>query len=77
MSLVIVGAWAAPAFAHAVLEGTDPGSGATVQRSPKDITLTFNEPVEASLGAIRVFDSHAPTGWTWGARPIRTARVAR
>ena len=33
----------APAFAHAVLEGTDPGSGATVQRSPQDITLTFSE----------------------------------
>jgi copper transport protein len=59
LAFVIVGAWAAPAFAHAVLEGTDPGSGATVQRAPKDVTLTFSEPVEASLGAIRVFDSRA------------------
>lgn len=59
LAFVIVGAWAAPAFAHAVLEGTDPGSGATVQRSPKDISLSFSEPVEASLGAIRVFDSRA------------------
>ncbi len=59
LAFVIVGAWAAPAFAHAVLQGTDPGSGATVQRSPKDITLTFNEPVEASLGAVRAFDSRA------------------
>ena len=42
-----------------MLEGTDPGSGATVQRSPKDITLTYSEPVEASLGAVRVFDSRA------------------
>ncbi|MGZ7015960.1 MAG: copper resistance CopC family protein, partial [Acidimicrobiia bacterium] len=57
LAFVVVGAWAAPAFAHAVLQGTDPGSGATVQRSPKNIVLTFNEPVEASLGAIRVFDS--------------------
>ena len=59
LAFVIVGAWAAPAFAHAVLQGTDPGSGATVQRAPKDVTLTFSEPVEASLGAIRVFDSRA------------------
>jgi copper transport protein len=59
LAFVIVAAWAAPAFAHAVLDGTDPGSGATVQRSPQAITLTFNEPVEASLGAVRVFDSRA------------------
>jgi copper transport protein len=59
LAFVIVGAWAAPAFAHAVIEGTDPGSGATVKQSPKDITLSFSEPVEASLGAIRVFDSRA------------------
>ncbi|MGZ6965401.1 MAG: copper resistance protein CopC [Acidimicrobiia bacterium] len=42
LAFVVVGAWAAPAFAHAVLQGTDPGSGATVQRSPKNIVLTFN-----------------------------------
>ncbi len=65
----IVGAWAAPAFAHAVLEGTEPGSGATVQQSPKNITLTFSEPVEASLGAIRVFDSRARPASTSGTRP--------
>ena len=59
LALLIVGAWAAPAFAHAVLEGTEPGSGATVQRSPEDITLTFSESVEASLGAVRVFNSRA------------------
>jgi copper transport protein len=59
LAFVVVGAWSAPAFAHAVLQGTDPGSGATVQRAPRDITLTFNEPVEASLGAIRVFNSRA------------------
>ena len=59
LAFVIVGVWAVPAFAHAVLEGTSPGSGATVRQSPKAITLTFDEPVEATLGAIRVFDSRA------------------
>ena len=60
LALIIVGAWGTPAFAHAVLQGTDPGSGATVKRSPAAITLTFNEPVEAAaLGGIRVFDSRA------------------
>jgi copper transport protein len=59
LAFVIVGVWAVPAFAHAVLEGTSPGSGATVRQSPKGITLTFGEPVEATLGAIRVFDSRA------------------
>jgi copper transport protein len=56
---VIVGVWAVPAFAHAVLEGTSPGAGTTLKRSPSQITLTFGEPVEASLGAIRVFNSRA------------------
>src|SRR6478609_9711078 len=59
LAFVIVGVWAVPAFAHAVLEGTGPGAGATVAHSPKAITLTFGEPVEATLGAIRVFDSRA------------------
>ncbi len=59
LAFVIVGVWAVPAFAHAVLEGTSPGAGATVAHSPKAITLTFGEPVEATLGAIRVFDSRA------------------
>jgi copper transport protein len=47
---------AAPAFAHAVLVGTDPVSGANLNRAPKTVTLQFGETVEASLGAIRVFD---------------------
>ena len=59
LAAVIVGVWAVPAFAHAVLEGTSPGAGTTLKRSPSHITLTFGEPVEASLGAIRVFNSRA------------------
>jgi copper transport protein len=59
LALLLVGVWGTPAFAHAVLQGTVPGAGATVQRSPNAVTLTFNEHVEASLGAIRAFDSRA------------------
>lgn len=58
--VLVVGAFvamdAAPAFAHAVLTGTDPASGTSLNRAPKTITLRFGETVEASLGAIRVFD---------------------
>jgi copper transport protein len=55
----VIGLSAAPAFAHAVLEGTEPGAGATVKQSPKQITLSYSESVEASLGAVRVYDSRA------------------
>ncbi len=55
----VIGLTAVPAFAHATLEGTDPGAGATVRRSPAQIRLSYSEPVEASLGAVRMFDSRA------------------
>src|SRR4029079_17300016 len=44
------------AFAHAELLTSDPQPGAVLDASPAHVTLTFNEPVESSLGAIRVFD---------------------
>jgi copper transport protein len=45
------------AFAHSVLLGTEPGNDVVVQESPQRVELRFNEPVEMSLGGIRVFDS--------------------
>jgi copper transport protein len=45
------------AFAHSVLLGTEPANDAVVQESPGRVELRFNEPVEMSLGGIRVFDS--------------------
>jgi copper transport protein len=59
LSLLILGLTAGPAFAHAELQGTDPGANAALTRSPKAITLDFNEPVEVKLGGVRVFDSRA------------------
>ena len=56
VALSLVGVGAAPAFAHAVLEGTDPGAGGQVEQSPRAITLQYSESVEASLGAVRLYD---------------------
>ncbi len=51
--------FAGTASAHAVLEGSTPNRGAVLEKSPPEVSFEFNEPVEASLGAIRVFDSEA------------------
>ncbi|MGZ8751588.1 MAG: copper resistance CopC/CopD family protein, partial [Acidimicrobiia bacterium] len=56
VALALVGVGAAPASAHAVLEGTDPGAGGQVAQPPRAITLQYTEAVEASLGAIRLYD---------------------
>jgi copper transport protein len=61
MALAVAAAAAAvlapSAFAHSVLLGTEPGNDVVVQESPGRVELRFNEPVEMSLGGIRVFDS--------------------
>jgi copper transport protein len=49
---------ATPAFAHAVLLQTLPGEGAVLTSPPKTVTLRYSEPVEASLGAVRIYDSN-------------------
>jgi copper transport protein len=48
---------AGSASAHAVLESSSPTRGAQVDAAPKHVDFTFNEPVEASLGAVRVFNT--------------------
>ncbi len=48
---------AAAASAHAVLESSTPARGAQLKAPPEQVDFTFNEPVEASLGAVRVFDT--------------------
>jgi copper transport protein len=47
---------ATPASAHATLLETDPAAGEVLEEAPRTVTLTFSEAVEASLGAVRVFD---------------------
>ena len=46
---------AAPAWAHATLESTDPPMNGVVPQSPSQLTLNFSENVEVSFGAIRVY----------------------
>lgn len=65
---VVVLAWAAPAAAHAQLDSSSPAAGAVLAEPPPDVVLTFNEPVEVSLGAVRVYDSDAERVDEGGAR---------
>jgi copper transport protein len=48
---------AAPAQGHAILERTQPERGAALEAAPAQVAFFFNEPVEASFGAVRVFDA--------------------
>jgi copper transport protein len=45
------------ASAHARLEAMSPERGATVTSEPERVVFRFDEPVEASFGAVRVFDA--------------------
>ena len=47
----------ARALAHATLEGTSPGQGATVKTQPAQVMFRFDEHVEGNFGAVRVFDA--------------------
>ena len=48
---------AGPASAHSIVKNTDPAIDDVVQRAPRRVVMTFNEPVEVAFGALRVFDS--------------------
>ena len=58
-AVLIALASAAPAGAHAVLVETQPANGTVLETWPDRVLLRFNEPVDASLGALRVYDSDA------------------
>ena len=47
----------AVASAHATLEATTPERGARLARAPAQVSFRFDESVEASFGALRVFDA--------------------
>ena len=59
LTVVVVLALAAPASAHATLLTTTPSPGGTYDKSPPAVDLRFSEPVEVSIGDIRVFDGKA------------------
>ena len=54
VSFVVV--WASPASAHATLLASDPVPGAVLQQAPRVVTLNFDSPVSAAVGAVRVYD---------------------
>jgi copper transport protein len=55
-ALALSAALAPSASAHSVLIGTQPGNDVVVPESPDEVVLEFNEPVDTSLGSLRVFD---------------------
>ncbi|MCU1430661.1 MAG: copper resistance protein CopC [Actinomycetia bacterium] len=56
-TVAVLIATAAPAFAHAVLDGTIPAPSSTVRTSPKSVELQFSEPVTFQSNGIRVFNT--------------------
>jgi copper transport protein len=48
--------WPTSAAAHAVLQDTEPRRGASLDEAPPSVDFHFDEPVEASFGAVRVYD---------------------
>jgi copper transport protein len=57
LAAAAAGAAAPAASAHATLETTSPERGAVLEKPPEQVTLGFDEPVEAAFGAVRVFDA--------------------
>jgi len=57
IAFVALVATAAPAFAHASLEGTDPAPGAVLEQAPSAVELRFSEGVTVALGGVRVYDA--------------------
>src|SRR6266513_4604819 len=67
LALVALGVLAAAsrAGAHALLNRSDPPSGATLQQAPRAVTLTFTEAPEPTLSSVRILlpsGQQVPTG---------------
>lgn len=57
LALLVLAVAPAAASAHATLEGTVPARGAQLSRAPAQVEFRFDESVEATFGALRVFDT--------------------
>lgn len=58
--VVVSAAWAsapAPAHAHGLLAASDPADGASVERAPTEVLLTFTETPDPALATVQVIDS--------------------
>jgi len=51
-ALAAASAMAAPAFAHAKLQSSDPQAGSTLGAAPKQVRLKFNEALEPAFSKI-------------------------
>ena len=49
--------FAEPAAAHAQLISSSPYDGATINSSPKSVTVSFNEPVTGKAGSVQLLDA--------------------
>jgi methionine-rich copper-binding protein CopC len=56
LSALLVLLPSAPALAHARLLETDPADGARLSQPPKQVRLSFNEPIEAEFNPVKVLD---------------------
>jgi copper transport protein len=80
IALPLIFIFAAPAVAHSLLLGSDPGEGTVLRAAPGQVTLRFNEPVQ--LTALRLFAADT-TEWPlrrmrdMTARPEHRADIAR
>jgi copper transport protein len=57
IALVALAVAAPGASAHATLEASTPERGAALDAQPRQVEFRFNEPVEGSFGALRVYDA--------------------
>jgi copper transport protein len=57
LALVALAIAAPAAGAHATLEGSTPARGAALKAEPGQVVFRFNEPVEGTFDAVRVFDA--------------------
>jgi copper transport protein len=74
--LAVAATLAAPlshADAHALLRRADPENGATLQRSPDGVTLTFTEEPEPAFSTIRVLDARGQLVSQGSPRPVAGA----
>jgi copper transport protein len=55
--LVLLVAWATPAFAHAAVLSSTPSQGAHLQHVPHTVTISFDQPVRPDAGGLVVLDS--------------------
>ena len=77
--LALVAGLVAPAsaFAHATLQSTIPERGAQLDAAPAEVVFRFDEAVEASFGALRVFDADGQRGPDRRGLPPRRPQARR